>query len=140
MPRLIKKYANRRLYDTRTSAYIKQDDLKELIIGGHNVQVLDAKSQKDLTQMVLLQILMDIEEHEETSHQFFNDLILHHMIRLHQHENIFFAKAFQDYVTYLSRLTYSQNMDDFTQSNLHYMNTWQNLVQNFFFDHTSSKK
>lgn len=133
MPRLIKKYPNRRLYDTHTSSYIKHEDVKELVLKGHTVKVTDAKTDKDLTQMVLLQILMDIDEKGDQDHQFFNDLILHHMIRLHQHENIFLSKAFRDYVSYLSQLTYSRNVEDFAQYNLDYMNQWQNLVQNFFF-------
>ena len=133
MPRLIKKYPNRRLYDTHTSTYIKHDDVKSLVLKGHTVQVIDVKTDKDLTQMVLLQILMDIEEKGDIEHQFFNGIILHHMIRLQKHDNIFLSKAFRDYISYLSQLTYSRNVEDFAQYNIDYMNQWQNLVNNFFF-------
>lgn len=138
MPRLIKKYPNRRLYDLVTSAYIKQDDVKDLILKGHTVQVIDVKTDKDITQMVLLQILIDMEEKEKTEKQFFNDLILHHMIRLQNHDNAFLSKAFRDYISYLSQLTHSSNVEDFTQHNLDYINQWQSVVNNFFFGKKSS--
>lgn len=133
MPRLIKKYPNRRLYDTRTSVYIKHEDVRDLILEGHTVKVIDTKNDKDVTQIVLLQILMEMEEQGDSEHQFFNDLILHQMIRFHQHDSIFLSKAFRDYVSYLSHLTYSQSVDEFSQYNLDYMSQWQKTMKQFFF-------
>jgi polyhydroxyalkanoate synthesis repressor PhaR len=57
--RLIKKYANRRLYDTESSAYITLDELSEIIRSGSDVQVVGAKSAEDLTQVTLAQIIID---------------------------------------------------------------------------------
>lgn len=59
---LIKKYGNRRLYDTEASRYITLDDLALIVKGGRDVKVVDAKSGKDLTKGVLLQIITEREE------------------------------------------------------------------------------
>lgn len=59
--RLIKKYPNRRLYDTRTSAYITLGDVKDLVLKFESFQVVDAKSGEDLTRSILLQIILEEE-------------------------------------------------------------------------------
>ena len=59
--RLIKKYPNRRLYDTRTSSYITLADVKELVLKHEQFQVVDAKSSEDLTRSILLQIILEEE-------------------------------------------------------------------------------
>ena len=59
--RLIKKYPNRRLYDTQTSSYITLQDVKELVLKQEEFQVLDAKTNEDLTRSILLQIIIDEE-------------------------------------------------------------------------------
>jgi polyhydroxyalkanoate synthesis repressor PhaR len=59
--RLIKKYPNRRLYDTKTSAYITLSDVKELVLSGEAFRVLDAKTGSDLTRSILLQIIVEEE-------------------------------------------------------------------------------
>lgn len=58
-PILIKKYGNRRLYDTRASRYITLDELEAIIRGGDDVRVIDAKSSDDLTQATLAQIILE---------------------------------------------------------------------------------
>src|SRR5512147_69177 len=59
--RLIKKYPNRRLYDTQTSTYITLADVKQLVLDNENFQVVDAKSAEDLTRPILLQIILEEE-------------------------------------------------------------------------------
>ncbi|MDF0604088.1 polyhydroxyalkanoate synthesis repressor PhaR [Neisseriaceae bacterium TC5R-5] len=59
--RVIKKYPNRRLYDTATSSYITLGDVKQLVLDSIEIQVLDAKSQDDITRNVLLQIILEEE-------------------------------------------------------------------------------
>jgi polyhydroxyalkanoate synthesis repressor PhaR len=59
--RLIKKYPNRRLYDTQTSTYITLADVKQLVLDHENFQVLDAKSGEELTRPILLQIILEEE-------------------------------------------------------------------------------
>ena len=59
--RLIKKYPNRRLYDTKTSSYITLADVKQMVLKNEDFQVLDAKSNEDLSRQILLQIILDEE-------------------------------------------------------------------------------
>jgi len=64
-PVIIKKYANRRLYNTRSSSYITLDDLARMTREGIDFQVLDAKSGKDITHSILTQIIMEEEANGE---------------------------------------------------------------------------
>lgn len=59
--RAIKKYPNRRLYDTQTSSYITLSDVKQMVMACENFAVLDAKSGDDLTRSILLQIILEEE-------------------------------------------------------------------------------
>ena len=59
--RLIKKYPNRRLYDTQTSTYITLADVKQLVVDHEEFQVVDAKSGEELTRQILLQIILEEE-------------------------------------------------------------------------------
>lgn len=59
--RLIKKYPNRRLYDSRSSAYITLTDIKSLVLEQESFVVRDAKTDEDLTRSILLQIILDEE-------------------------------------------------------------------------------
>ncbi|HIG79701.1 MAG TPA: polyhydroxyalkanoate synthesis repressor PhaR [Cycloclasticus sp.] len=63
--RIIKKYPNRRLYDTEISKYVTLNDVRQLIIEREPVKVIDAKSKDDLTRSVLLQIILEQEEDGE---------------------------------------------------------------------------
>jgi len=65
-PTIIKKYANRRLYDTGRSSYVTLDDLCEMVQEGHDFAVVDAKTGEDLTRGVLTQIIADQESSDET--------------------------------------------------------------------------
>ena len=57
----IKKYSNRRLYNTNTSSYITQDDIVELIKKKEQFKIIDADSKKDITPAILTQIILDKE-------------------------------------------------------------------------------
>ncbi|MDA3913964.1 polyhydroxyalkanoate synthesis repressor PhaR [Oleiagrimonas sp.] len=61
--RTIKKYPNRRLYDTEISSYITLEEVRQLVLDGEAFEVRDAKSGRDLTRSVLLQIIAEHEEH-----------------------------------------------------------------------------
>ena len=63
--RIIKKYPNRRLYDTEISSYITIEDVRQLIVDGESFEVRDAKSGEDLTRSVLLQIISEQEQDGE---------------------------------------------------------------------------
>ena len=59
---LIKKYANRKLYDTRTSHYITLDEIAQLVRDGHEIKVVDRDNGNDLTQLTLSQIVLSEEK------------------------------------------------------------------------------
>lgn len=79
-PRVIKKYPNRRLYDTDISSYITIEDVRQLVLEGEVFEVRDAKSGEDLTRSVLLQI---ISEHEERGQPMFSTQLLSQVIRFY---------------------------------------------------------
>jgi len=60
--RVIRKYANRRLYDAQDSRHVTLDDLRKLIAGGERIKVVDDKSGEDLTRSILLQIIASQEQ------------------------------------------------------------------------------
>jgi polyhydroxyalkanoate synthesis repressor PhaR len=60
-PRIIKKYPNRRLYDTELSRYITFSDIRDLVMNGVEFQVVDSSSHEDLTRATLLQIMLEEE-------------------------------------------------------------------------------
>ena len=60
--RLIKKYANRRLYDASQSRHITLEDIRALVIKGERVKVVEDKSGEDITRLILLQVIADQEQ------------------------------------------------------------------------------
>lgn len=60
--RLIKKYANRRLYDASVSRHVTLDDIRELIIKGEKIRVVEDKSGEDITRLILLQVIAEQEQ------------------------------------------------------------------------------
>src|SRR5258706_14030300 len=81
-PRIIKKYPNRRLYDTETSTYITLADVKDLVLGYKDFQVQDAKTGADLTRAILLQIIL---EEESGGVPMFSTDMLANIIRYYGH-------------------------------------------------------
>jgi len=81
-PRIIKKYPNRRLYDTETSAYITLAEVKELVLQYKEFQVQDAKTGDDLTRAILLQIIL---EEESGGVPMFTTNMLANIIRYYGH-------------------------------------------------------
>ncbi len=64
---IIRKYPNRRLYDTSRSSYITLEDVKNLVISNTDFQVVDSRTEEDLTQTVLLQIIAEAEGNSSES-------------------------------------------------------------------------
>jgi polyhydroxyalkanoate synthesis repressor PhaR len=60
--RLIKKYANRRLYDASQSRHITLDDIRNLVVGGVRVKEIEDKTHEDITRLILLQVIADQEQ------------------------------------------------------------------------------
>jgi polyhydroxyalkanoate synthesis repressor PhaR len=81
-PRIIKKYPNRRLYDTETSTYITLAEVKELVLQYREFQVQDAKTGEDLTRSILLQIIL---EEESGGVPMFSTDMLANIIRYYGH-------------------------------------------------------
>lgn len=92
--RLIKKYPNRRLYDTKTSSYITLADVKQMVLKQEDFQVVDAKSGEELTRQILLQIILD---EESGGMPMFSSDLLSQLIR-------FYGNAMQGFMgTYLEK-------------------------------------
>jgi polyhydroxyalkanoate synthesis repressor PhaR len=92
--RLIKKYPNRRLYDTATSSYITLADVKKLVLQQVPFKVVDAKTNEDLTRSILLQIIL---EEESSGAPMFSSDMLSQIIR-------FYGNAMQGMMgTYLEK-------------------------------------
>ncbi|MFT5174942.1 MAG: polyhydroxyalkanoate synthesis repressor PhaR [Gammaproteobacteria bacterium] len=93
-PRIIKKYPNRRLYDTTVSSYITLEDVRKLVLDSEEFCVIDARSKDDITRSILLQIIL---EQEEDGNPIFSEQVLAQVIR-------FYGDALQGTLTnYLDR-------------------------------------
>ncbi len=80
--RTLKKYPNRRLYDTQTSSYITLADVKKMVLASEDFEVRDAKTGEDLTRSILLQIIL---EEESGGVPIFSTQTLAQIIRLYGH-------------------------------------------------------
>jgi len=78
MTRVIKKYPNRRLYDTEDSRYITLGDIRDLVIRETDIVVFDKKSGADITRTILLQV---ISEQEQQGDPVLSETLLAHLIR-----------------------------------------------------------
>jgi len=81
-PRVLKKYPNRRLYDTQLSSYITLTDVKAMVLSGERFEVRDAKTGEDLTRSILLQIIL---EEETGGVPIFSAPMLSQLIRFYGH-------------------------------------------------------
>lgn len=92
--RTIRKYPNRRLYDTEAGRFIKLSDIRALVAAGEDVRVEDKSSGEDITRSLLLQV---ISAAEADGHPILSERLLTDLIRLHDH-------PMHDYMTpYLER-------------------------------------
>jgi polyhydroxyalkanoate synthesis repressor PhaR len=105
-PRVLKKYPNRRLYDTQTSSYITLSDVKRMVMDGEPFEVRDAKSSEDLTRSILLQIIL---EEETGGMPIFSTQMLAQLIRFYGHAmqgmmGAYLEKNLQTFVELQTRL------------------------------------
>jgi polyhydroxyalkanoate synthesis repressor PhaR len=92
-PVLIKRYGNRRLYNTETSSYVNYQDLMELIRAGNDIKVIDSKSGDDVTKSILIQVIL---EEEKSKNSILPEQFLFQLIRSQE-------ESLQDFFTnYLS--------------------------------------
>jgi len=78
--RVIKKYPNRRLYDTNVSRYITLEEVRQLVLSNVRFRVEDKRSKEDITRSILLQV---ISEQEEGGNPIFSSELLTHIIRFY---------------------------------------------------------
>ncbi len=105
-PRTLKKYPNRRLYDTKTSSYITLADVKAMVLTGEDFEVRDAKTGEDLTRSILLQIIL---EEESGGVPMFSAQTLAQIIRFYGHAmqglmGTYLEKNMQTFVEMQTRL------------------------------------
>ena len=108
--RVIKKYPNRRLYDTQTSTYITVTDVKQLVLDSEQFRVVDAKTEEDLTRAILLQIIL---EEESGGKPIFSEITLSLIIRFYGHAmqgmmGSYLEKNMQAFLEIQDRLTAQQ--------------------------------
>ncbi len=139
--RIIKKYPNRRLYDTHVSRYITVADVRDLVVQGMEFKVVDANSNEDITRPTLLQIIM---EQESGGQPLFTAEILSKMIRFYGDSvqgvfSTYLEKTLELFVEQQTRLqrqvrdmiggsTPFELMADLTQRNLE---IWRDMQRNF---------
>lgn len=135
--RIIKKYPNRRLYDTEESKYITLDDVKQLVLAGVDFLVKDVKTDEDLTRNILLQI---ISEQEHDGEPFFSTKLLTQIIRsygdsLQSIAGDYIQRSMQLFVEQQKQIQEAMTanpitaMSEFANQNL---KMWQEMQDNFF--------
>ncbi|KTD75695.1 polyhydroxyalkanoate synthesis regulator DNA-binding domain-containing protein [Legionella waltersii] len=129
--RLIKKYKNRRLYDTEISQYITLEQLQKYVVDGVDFKIEDSESSKDLTNSVLLQIIVEMEAGPT---QFLSAGILRQIIALANHPMHVAFKAmmeqmFQTMEKPMHDNPYQKASDAWNKQMQQMMQQWQNLFK-----------
>ena len=101
-PRIIRKYANRRLYDTESSRHINHEDVRKIIAGGADVRIVDDASGADITRDILLQL---VAEQERGGRPVLSDQMLTQIIRFYEHpmQGMFGAYLQQSFEAFLQQ-------------------------------------
>jgi polyhydroxyalkanoate synthesis repressor PhaR len=79
--RLLKKYPNRRIYDTQTSKFVTLEDIRQMVVDRQKIQVVHSKTGNDLTRSVLMQIIAEMEA--EGHESLFTNRVLEELIRFY---------------------------------------------------------
>ncbi len=146
--RIIKKYPNRRIYDTKDSKYITINDVRDMVVEGVEFKIIDAKSKKDITRSVLLQII--IEQESETNPLFTTDN-LQNFIRYYgaNHQQgfsefinqslSFFQQQQNQFNSSVSEMIDNNPVKVFSDISKQNIEMWQQM-QGALFGHSSAKK
>jgi polyhydroxyalkanoate synthesis repressor PhaR len=94
----IRKYPNRRYYDTARSSYVTLQEIRELICRGADIRVVDSKTEEDITARVLAQIIL---EHDATKLQIIPLDLLHELIRANDTLLRGFAESFYEHALFM---------------------------------------
>ncbi len=135
--RVIKKYPNRRLYDTEISKYITLDNVRQLVMDSIDLAVKDVKTNEDLTRGILLQI---IAEQEHDGEPFFSASALSQIIRFYGDSmqgvaGDFITKSLDLFVDQQKQLQDAVTTDPLTAMNEmadNNLKMWQDMQENFF--------
>lgn len=139
--RIIKKYPNRRLYDTEISKYITLDDVKQLVLDGVAFCVKDVKTEEDLTRSILLQI---IAEQEHNGEPLLSTESLTQLIRFYgnAYQNVFssyleksleiFTNQQRDFQERLNQTVASSPLEVMQKMTKQNIEMWQQIQNNFF--------
>ena len=127
---MIKKYPNRRLYDTETSSYITLSDVKKLVLDNIEFRVEDAKSKEDLTRSILLQIIL---EEETAGAPMFSSDMLSQIIRFYGNAmqgmmGSYLEKNIQTFIEIQKRLQ-DQSRQMYGQNPMLNSETWSEFVK-----------
>jgi polyhydroxyalkanoate synthesis repressor PhaR len=127
-PRIIKKYPNRRLYDTEKSQYVTLQQIRALVLDEIPFIVIDQKSENDITRSILLQIIL--EQESETNPLFSND----NLERFIRYYNAGADSGFSDYIG-KSMSFFQQQQAEFSKAvsgvaNQNPMSFWTDMTQN----------
>ncbi len=140
---IIKKYPNRRLYNTQTSTYNKIDDLADMVRKDEDFIVLDIKTNEDITRITLAQIILD---HEMKGFELLPDELIKVVIKFYDHPinkvlQDYFAKSVQTFNANMTHnkiledsVKFTKAIEDFNQEQFRY---WQDL---FFGNISKTKK
>lgn len=147
--RIIKKYANRRLYDTVENKYIAIDDIKNLVHGAVEFKVVDAQSGEDLTRSVLLQIIVDQEKNGDPilSTQLLEQIIRFYGDAMQTMVGSYLEKSIAAFISQQSQL--QQQMEKLIQSTPQSifadlaeknLEIWQQMQDNFINQYKNSSQ
>jgi polyhydroxyalkanoate synthesis repressor PhaR len=147
--RILKKYPNRRIYDTHESAYINLDDVKKMVLDGIDFKVVDSKSNTDLTRSVLLQL---ITEQESESNPLFSAENLKSFIHYYdQNQQQLFSEYLNQSLSFFQKQQeqFNQGMQDmmtvnpmkiFSEYSKQNAQMWQKMQESFFADTTKKEE
>lgn len=139
--RIIKKYPNRRVYDTHDSKYIKVSDIRDMVIAGTAFKVIDSQSKEDVTRSVLLQIII---EQEAESNPLFTSDNLQNFIRYYGNNQSeafnqffnqsleFFHQQQEQFKLGMQEMMNHNPVDMFNDFNKKNTEMWQQFQKSFF--------
>lgn len=147
--RILKKYPNRRIYDTHNSTYINLDDIRKMVIEGIDFKVVDSKSNADLTRSVLLQLIT--EQESETNPLFSADNLKSFIHYYDQNQQHLFSEYMNQSLNFFQQQQeqFNKNMQDmmtvnpmqlFSEYSKRNTQMWKKMQESFFENPTKSNK
>ena len=147
---VLKKYANRRLYDTQKSSYVTLSEVADNIRQGKTIKAIDAKTKEDVTPFVLTQIIL---EEAKNNNALLPVPLLHMIIRygenvLHEFFQTYLEQTIKSYLTYKSNadeqfrkwLEVGMDLSDMTQRSLSQLNPFRTFFDQFSDSKSSSEE